>query len=80
MSEKPFRTTHFKHLRKPFLIIQGDRDEYGTEEKARQYELSASIRIVPINANHNYDALAPEPYRGCLELVAQHFSEAAADR
>jgi hypothetical protein len=74
-SEEPFRTMHLKHMRKPFLIIQGDRDSYGTKEKARQYELSASIRIVPINANHSYDALTPETYRGCLELVAQHFSE-----
>ena len=78
--EEPFRTMHLKHMHKPFLIIQGDRDSYGTKEKARHYELSACIRIVPINANHSYDSMAPETYRGCLELVAKHFSEARADR
>ena len=78
--EEPYRTAHLKHIRKPFLIIQGDRDAYGTKEKARQYELSDSVRIVPINASHNYDAMAPELYRDCLALVARHFGEAKVDR
>lgn len=73
MPEEPFRTAHLQSMRKPFLIIQGDRDEYGTAEHARQYALSDSTSVVPINSNHNYDDLAPGLYQYCLGLVGDYY-------
>jgi predicted alpha/beta-hydrolase family hydrolase len=40
------RTAHLKELRTRCLIVQGTRDEFGTPEEVRRYDLSQSIRIV----------------------------------
>ena len=39
------RTSHLRSLRTPALIIQGTRDQFGTEAEVSAYELSPSIRI-----------------------------------
>jgi dienelactone hydrolase len=39
------RTAHLTSLRTPALIIQGTRDQFGTEAEVSAYELSKSIRI-----------------------------------
>ena len=39
------RTQHLAHLRTPTLIIQGERDQFGTRDDVAQYQLSPSIRI-----------------------------------
>lgn len=71
--EELFRTVSLKHVTKPFLILQGDRDAYGTSKSAAQYDLSVSIKVVSVASNHNYDHLPPDLYRQCLELVAGRF-------
>lgn len=70
-----FRTAHLQGVCKPFLIIQGDRDDYGTAERAKQYALSGKISVVSIKADHNYDDFAPEVYKYCLELVGDHYDD-----
>jgi len=39
------RTAHLTSLRTPALIIQGTRDQFGTEAEVSTYELSKAIRI-----------------------------------
>lgn len=77
MPEESYRTAHLQKIRKPFLIIQGDQDEYGCADRARQYALSESIRVVTIQANHDYDDLPTELYQHCLELVGDHLESSA---
>jgi predicted alpha/beta-hydrolase family hydrolase len=39
------RTEHLKGLRTPALIIQGTRDQFGSAEEVKGYELSQGIRV-----------------------------------
>lgn len=39
------RTEHLKHLRTPTLICQGTRDQFGSQDEVRDYELSPAIQI-----------------------------------
>lgn len=39
------RTEHLKDLRTPTLICQGTRDQFGSMDEVRQYELSPNIRM-----------------------------------
>lgn len=39
------RTEHLAGLRTPALIVQGERDPFGTREDVASYKLSASIRV-----------------------------------
>ena len=83
MPEQSYRTAHLPSMRKPFLIIQGNQDEYGSAEQARQYLLSESIRVEAIQADHNYDDFSSGLYMHCLELVENFYRDAVkkeADR
>lgn len=76
MPEQSYRTAHLQSMRKPFLIIQGNQDVYGSAEQARQYSLSESIRMEAIQADHNYDDFSSELYTYCLELVENFYRDA----
>lgn len=39
------RTEHLKHLRTPTLICQGTRDQFGSNDEVREYELSSAIQM-----------------------------------
>ena len=39
------RTRHLENLRTPTLIVQGERDPFGTREDVARYTLSAAIRL-----------------------------------
>jgi len=67
--EEDVRTAHLPAVCKPFLIFQGDQDEYGTPLDAQRYPLSASTVVKAIHADHDYDRLAPQEYRRCLALL-----------
>lgn len=43
--EQP-RTAHLEHLRTPTLIIQGERDEFGTPDDVAGYSLSPAIEVL----------------------------------
>jgi predicted alpha/beta-hydrolase family hydrolase len=43
--EQP-RTAHLEHLRTPTLIVQGERDEFGTPEDVAGYALSPAIEVL----------------------------------
>jgi len=72
--EDPVRTAHLERVSKPFLIIQGDEDEYGSAQDSKRYKLSSSIRVVPIQASHEYDNLSADEYQKILALLNDFFS------
>jgi len=78
--EEPFRTSHLQHMRKPVLMIQGLRDEYGNAQQAqRSYKLSDSICLVDIDADHNCDDLSAGEYQRTLKQVVEFFKESGSD-
>lgn len=40
------RTAHLEHLRTPTLIVQGERDEFGTRAEVESYPLSPAIEVL----------------------------------
>lgn len=49
------RTAHLKELRTPTLILQGERDAFGTPEEIAGYELSESIRVTVLaDGDHSF--------------------------
>jgi uncharacterized protein len=49
------RTAHLASLRTPALIVQGTRDQFGTQAEVSTYELSKSIRIEWLNdGDHSF--------------------------
>ena len=67
--EEPIRTAHLAAVCKPLLMLQGDQDAYGTALDAQRYPLSASTVVMAVDADHEYDRLAPQVYQRCLELL-----------
>jgi len=67
--EESVRTAHLPAVCKPFLIFQGDRDEYGTALDAQRYALSSSTVVQSIHSDHDYDSLASQEYHRCLALL-----------
>jgi hypothetical protein len=51
------RTNPLMSIEKPFLIIQGNEDEYGGWEVTGQYYLSEKIEFLLVKADHEYDQL-----------------------
>ena len=59
------RTAHLETLRTPALIVQGTRDEFGTQDEVGEYTLSPSIRFEWIrDGNHS---LKPRAASGATE-------------
>ena len=40
------RTAHLEHLRTPTLIVQGERDEFGTRSEVESYALSPAVEVL----------------------------------
>jgi len=60
--EEFYRTEHLKGLQKPFLIIQGTRDEYGGKDVRHRYDLSPFIELVFVDATHEYENLSTKDW------------------
>ena len=56
--DESFRTKNLKSIQKPFLIIQGNRDEYGGSGIENRYELSPLIEFEFVEATHEYENLS----------------------
>lgn len=56
--EEFFRTKNLKDVQKPFLIIQGNKDEYGGLGVQNHYELSPYIKFEFVEATHEYENLS----------------------
>lgn len=68
--DEAHRTAHLPHVQKPFLIIQGQDDEYGRAQDAARYRLSAAIRVMPIASGHDYDKLGKADFDHILRELA----------
>lgn len=71
-SDEAYRTAHLAHLKKPFLIIQGQHDEYGTAQDAARYRLSPTVQVESIDCGHDYADLSETDFNNTLRRIA-HF-------
>ena len=53
-----YRTKYLKDIQKPFLIIQGTKDEYGGKDVQNHYDLSPCIKLEFVDATHEYENLS----------------------
>lgn len=71
---KKLRVAHLEHLKTPALILQGERDAFGTREEVARYQLSKAIRILFLaDGDHSFK---PRVSSGRTEK--QNLSEAIA--
>jgi uncharacterized protein len=68
-NEEEERTAHLQHLKKPCLVIQGKRDEYGGEEVVSRYKLSQSIQFEFIDTNHEYEAIGLVQWKSATRAI-----------
>lgn len=59
------RTAHLQELRTPALILQGERDPFGSREEVARYRLSPSIRVEWLNDGDH--SLKPRVSSGATE-------------
>ena len=52
------RTSHLQSLRCPTLMVQGERDPFGTPAEVAGYELSPSIQVEWVKGGHDFSAAA----------------------
>lgn len=56
--EEHRRTKHLERITKPFFIMQGNQDAYGTTLDAGRYKLSPSIKLQSISTTHDYEEIS----------------------
>lgn len=66
--KEPGRYQHLKNLKTPFLIIQGNRDEYGGLEVSEKYELSPAVELFFVDTNHEFD-MSSEDWEKVLQKI-----------
>lgn len=64
---EPERYLHLEHIKKPFLIIQGTRDQYGGTDIQQKYKFSPQVSLSFIDTDHDFD-LSAEQWK---EVIAQ---------
>ncbi|MEJ8572032.1 alpha/beta family hydrolase [Microbaculum marinum] len=70
--EDPARTSHLATIATPTLILQGTADPYGTKAVAeRRYPLSPFVRIVELDASHEFNVSAAR-WDQVVALILQH--------
>lgn len=57
-----YRTENLKCMKIPFLIIQGDRDEYGGTVIENRYQLSPNIEVEFVHSTHDYEDLSKDDW------------------
>ncbi|MBK1713357.1 alpha/beta family hydrolase [Rubrivivax gelatinosus] len=67
---EPRRTEPLERVGKPFLIVQGERDEYGSADEARRrYRLSPATTVQAVADDHHYDTLAAAELEDLLRTI-----------
>ena len=64
------RTSRLMTIEKPFLIIQGNDDEYGGWEVADQYCLSDKIEFVLVESDHEYDQIGNKQWAPVTQRIS----------
>lgn len=73
------RTLPLERLAKPMLIVQGERDDYGTAAEARQrWPLSPAITLHAVVDDHHYDALGEAEVQALLHTITAFIDQAPA--
>ena len=67
--EEPYRTAVLAGIGKPFLIIQGTRDPYGSLAEAERYQRSPAVRLVAIDADHDFGDVSDPLYAETRALI-----------
>lgn len=52
--EEAYRYEHLEQIKKPVLIIQGTKDEYGGKEILGKYKFSPTTKLQFLNTNHEF--------------------------
>lgn len=78
-NEGAYRTTPLTNCRKPYLIIQGTYDEYGAPSQLAQYELTDPVKILSVNANHDYDNLTKTDITFLSHQIIDFFREKSGE-
>lgn len=64
----PDRYAHLADMKTPTLILQGIKDRYGSSEIREHYPLSQAVKLVMIDADHEYQ-LAPAVFEEVLGKI-----------
>ncbi|SMC79297.1 alpha/beta family hydrolase [Polynucleobacter kasalickyi] len=70
-----YRTEHLKKFKKPFLIIQGNHDEYGGSEVLHEYEMSPNIEFEFVESNHEYENLSTVDWLKVTRRLAKFLTD-----
>jgi predicted alpha/beta-hydrolase family hydrolase len=50
------RAEHFRAIRTPTLIVQGERDPFGTQEEVAEYQLSVAVQVAWVaDGDHSFN-------------------------
>lgn len=67
---EPRRTEVLARVARPLLIVQGERDEYGSAAEARRrWPLSPAITLLAVDDDHQYDALGEVEIQALLHTI-----------
>jgi len=67
--DEDYRTRNLKKIEKPFLIIQGNQDEYGGGKAEQHYELSSYIKFEFVDATHEYENLSHNDWANVTQRI-----------
>lgn len=67
--EESYRTEHLKNLKTSTVIFQGNKDEYGNVEFAKNKDLSTNIKLIELQTDHAYHCSDDE-----FEMIKNEFS------
>ena len=67
--EESYRTTPLQFLKKPFIIVQGTEDEYGSPSKLQDYRISSSVKIISIKSTHNYEEIQEHDQKKIIDQL-----------
>ena len=77
--DEPARTDNLRQIQKPFLIIQGDHDDYGGTDVVSRYALAPCIEFEFVSSGHNYDNLSDIEWSRIIDRIESFFLVKATD-
>ena len=68
--EENYRTEPLQNITKPFLIFQGNEDEYGSALKVSDYATPPSVRCISIDADHDCAIIQEQDYKKIFDIFS----------
>lgn len=78
-SAESYRTGHLRHVSKPLLIVQGQRDAYGADAGELRAILPAHCQIISPECDHDYFGLSEIASAGIWSAVEDLLRQAGFD-